>query len=236
MEQQEVSLQLISKRKNQISKRDSMALHKLKKFEHFMQMVDGFENPKIALEQYVTPSHIASRMLYTIQANYKDLEKKLVLDLGCGAGILSIGASLLGATHVIGIEIDPDALEIFKNNVENFELSNVDCVQWDVLSLTGLYEELKFDTVIMNPPFGTKQNSGIDMKFLRIALEVAKGSVYSLHKTSTRDHIKKKAIEWKIKAYVVAELRYNLPQTYKFHKKSTVDIAVDMWRFEVDNV
>lgn len=43
-----------------------------------------------------------------------------------------------------------------------------------------------FDTVIMNPPFGTKNNAGIDMEFLEVAVRLAKTAVYSLHKTSTR--------------------------------------------------
>ena len=50
----------------------------------------------------------------------------------------------------------------------------------------------KIDTVIMNPPFGTK-NKGIDMIFLRAAIRLCRTSVYSLHKTSTRTHILKKA-------------------------------------------
>ena len=33
--------------------------------------------------------------------------------------------------------------------------------------------------------------------------------------------------------WCVAELRYDLPKTYKFHKKKNADIAVDFWRFEV---
>lgn len=209
-----------------------MACLKLKKFEQFLQTVDGFDNPKVALEQYVTPSHIASHMLYTIQSNYDDIENKLVLDLGCGAGMLSVGAALLGASHVVGVEIDTDAIEIFRMNLQGFELNNVDCIQWDVLSLEGLEFENKFDTVLMNPPFGTKQNNGIDIKFLRVGLNLAKNSLYSLHKTTTRDYIKKKAAEWNVKANVVAELKYNLPQTYKFHKKNSVDIAVDLWRFQ----
>ena len=37
----------------------------------------------------------------------------------------------------------------------------------------------------MNPPFGTR-NTGIDAEFVTIAMKNAR-SVYSLHKTSTRD-------------------------------------------------
>lgn len=74
--------------------------------------MDSFEKPKILLEQYATPSHIASVMLHTIQTKYGDLEGKLVADLGCGCGMLSIGSFLLGAKHTIGFDIDPDALEV----------------------------------------------------------------------------------------------------------------------------
>jgi len=30
---------------------------------------------------------------------------------------------------------------------------------------------------------------------------------------------------------VVAELRFDLPNTYKFHKKRSVDVQVDLYRF-----
>lgn len=50
---------------------------------------------------------------------------------------------------------------------------------------------------------------------------------------SFRSHIVKKARELNLKSQVVAELRYDLPSSYKFHKKSSVDIAVDFWRFEL---
>ena len=38
-----------------------------------------------------------------------------------------------------------------------------------------------------------------------------------------------------ISILVVAELRYDLPATYKHHKKSSVDIHVDFIRFAVSN-
>ncbi|KAK2849887.1 hypothetical protein Q7C36_008670 [Tachysurus vachellii] len=203
---------------------------KLKELESCLQQVDGFEEPKILLEQYPTGPHIAGCMLYTIHNTFDDIENKLVADLGCGCGVLSIGAAVLDAGLCIGFDIDSDALEIFKQNVEEFELPNIDMVQCDICSIGSLYEK-KFDTVIMNPPFGTKHNQGIDMQFLKTALSMSSGAVYSLHKTSTRDHIQKKASDWKVKMEVIAELRYDLPASYKFHKKKSVDIQVDFIRF-----
>lgn len=42
---------------------------------------------------------------------------KKVLDVGCGSGILSIGAALLGCTDVLGVEIDEDAVTVAEENV-----------------------------------------------------------------------------------------------------------------------
>lgn len=116
------------------------------------------------------------------------------------------------------------------------EIDGVDCVQIDLINnLSGLRCDGIFDTVILNPPFGTKNNSGIDMEFLKVAAQLTNNAIYSLHKTSTRSFIKKKVSEWGLKGETLAQLRYDLPSTYKFHKKSSVDIEVDFWRFEVNN-
>lgn len=203
---------------------------KLKALEQYLGQLDGFENPKVKLEQYETLPHIAARVLHTIQATYGDIEEKIIADLGCGTGSLSIGAALLGAQLVIGFEIDGDALKTFQRNVQDQEIDNIDCVQCNVLDFLPQRFEKRFDTVIMNPPFGTS-TKGTDMEFLRIALSLSKQSVYSLHKTSTRQHVLKKAEQFGAEGKVVAELRFNLPATYKFHKKSSVDIQVDFIRF-----
>ena len=73
--------------------------------------------------------------------------------------------------------------------------------------------------------------SGIDMRFLKAGLDLATTSVYSLHKTSTRDHIMKVCSDWGVQADVIAELRYDIPATYKHHKKKSMDIEVDFYRF-----
>lgn len=78
---------------------------------------------------------------------------------------------------------------------------------------------LKADTIVMNPPFGTKRK-GADMDFLRTAFKMCTGSIYSLHKSSTRDYIKKTALKelGASEAEAIVQLRYDLPATYKFHK------------------
>lgn len=47
-----------------------------------------------------------------------DLIGKTVVDFGCGSGILGIAALKLGAKRVIGIDIDPQALEASRDNAE----------------------------------------------------------------------------------------------------------------------
>ena len=47
-----------------------------------------------------------------------DLSNKEVLDLGCGSGILSIGALLSDANHVTLVDIDSNSTRIAKENIE----------------------------------------------------------------------------------------------------------------------
>ena len=69
------------------------------------------------------------------------------------------------------------------------------------------------------------------MVFVKLALSMSTSAVYSLHKTATREHIKKKAEEWGVTIDILAEMRFDLPATYKCHKKRSVDIEVDLIRF-----
>ena len=80
----------------------------------------------------------------------------------------------------------------------DFDIDNIDMIKADVNSIGEGWEN-KFDTVIMNPPFGTKHNKGLDMVFLQRAITMTRTSVYSLHKTSTREHILKKASDWGVR-------------------------------------
>ncbi|XP_062090841.1 uncharacterized protein LOC133797072 isoform X1 [Humulus lupulus] len=202
---------------------------KLKQLEGLVGSLQQFSNPKVELEQYPTGPHIASRMLFTAENSFEDVSSKVVADFGCGCGTLGTAAALLGAEHVIGIDVDSQALEIASLNAEDLEL-DIDYVQCDIRNL--VWRGQNIDTVVMNPPFGTR-TKGADMDFLCMALKVASQAVYSLHKTSTRDHVKIAALRDfnASSAEVLCELRYDVPRLYKFHKKKEVDIAVDLWRF-----
>lgn len=202
---------------------------KLKHLKCILDAVDGFDTPNVHLEQYPTPPDIAAHMLHHIYSQ-EEIEEKAVADLGCGCGILSIAAAVLGAGYVAGFDVDMGALQVCANNCEEMELSSVDMVQCDLTAPIPARWMKAFDTVVMNPPFGTR-TKGLDMAFLNVAQELSSGSVYSLHKTSTREHVKKKAAELNLNCRVVAELRYNVDRTYSFHKQDTRDIAVDFVHF-----
>lgn len=40
---------------------------KLRHLEERLQCISGFQKPKILLEQYITPPHLGSHMLFTVQ-------------------------------------------------------------------------------------------------------------------------------------------------------------------------
>ena len=87
-----------------------------------------------------------------------------------------------------------------------------------------------------NPPFGTKPgNAGIDVTFLRTAIRLARRSVYSFHKLSTREYLLKTGASWGYHVDVVAQMKFDIPKMYKFHSKDIVDVDVDLIRVIVDS-
>ena len=62
-----------------------------------------------------TGSHATTRMCLEALQDYAP-EGKKVLDLGCGSGILSIGALVLGAQSCLACDIDPKAPDVVMDN------------------------------------------------------------------------------------------------------------------------
>lgn len=194
----------------------------------YSQLESG--SAKLELEQYSTSPHLASCMVYTAHMQYGDIEDMNVMDMGCGTGILGIAASIMGAGHVTGLDIDPDALSVATENAENCEIDNIDFINGDISC--AAVREGGYHTVLMNPPFGTRR-AGADVEFLAAGVRAATRAVYSMHKTSTRAHIMKVAREWGTEPKVIAQLRFDIPATYSHHKKKSVDVEVDLWRLDV---
>jgi ribosomal protein L11 methyltransferase len=63
-----------------------------------------------------TGTHPTTSLCIRLMEKYMTQED-MILDVGCGSGILSIAAALLGAGKVLGIEIDPIAVAVSKDNV-----------------------------------------------------------------------------------------------------------------------
>ncbi|MFB3854309.1 MAG: 50S ribosomal protein L11 methyltransferase [Vicinamibacterales bacterium] len=62
--------------------------------------------------------HHATTRLCLVLLQAAAVEGKRVVDIGTGSGILAIAACRLGAVEVTGIDVDPDALENARENVE----------------------------------------------------------------------------------------------------------------------
>src|SRR5512137_1537087 len=159
---------------------------KLKQLEMTLQRLAGFSRPQAALEQYQTPAPLAARLIY--HALMKgDIEGKRVCDLGCGTGVLAIGAALLGADSVVGIDIDEKALAIAR---ENADLLNTDITVLAAdLREGGCRERIgTCDTVVMNPPFGA-QKAHADRPFIDCALALAPVT-YSIFNAGSAQFVK----------------------------------------------
>lgn len=70
-----------------------------------------------------------------------------VMDVGCGSGILAIGAGLLGAGDVLGIEIDPDAVTVGRENIALNHVENIARVELGDLTKGVDY---KADIIVAN--------------------------------------------------------------------------------------
>ena len=77
-----------------------------------------------------------------------------VLDLGSGSGILSITALLLGASHATGVDIDPKAEDIARQNaaINQIFADRFTAVTGDVIGDKAMMESLKghYDVVLAN--------------------------------------------------------------------------------------
>jgi putative methylase len=194
---------------------------KQRKLEMLLEELENFSDPELELEQYQTPPPLAAEILHFAYMQ-GDLDDS-VQDLGCGTGILAIGAKLLGAKRVIGYDADQKALEIAKKNAEKLGVE-VEFVFSDINDIT---EHVK--TTVMNPPFGARVK-GRDRPFLSSALRTSE-VIYSIHNRGSLAFIQKFIKPAVITHSYVA--KFPIKRTFDFHKKEREVIEVEIYRIRV---
>jgi putative methylase len=184
-----------------------------------------FKEPDLSTEQYPVDSEIGADVLWN--AYYQeDIEDKTIADLGCGTGLLGIGALILGAKKVFFIDSDENVIEIAKQNLASFvEMGETEFIHSDVSDFAQ-----KVDVVIQNPPFGTKQKHA-DRDFLIKAFSIA-DVIYSFHKATSKDFMQKISADHGFKISHYWEYDFPLKATHLFHKKKIHRIKVGCWRLE----
>ncbi|MHA1606868.1 MAG: METTL5 family protein [Candidatus Freyarchaeota archaeon] len=199
---------------------------KRKNLELIFENLEENPCPKVELEQYSTPNRVAATLIFMAAYVFNDIEGKVVYDLGCGNGKLAIGAAILGAKRVVGIDIDPTVLKIAKLNAERAGVE--DRVEWIAMDLKNLKGYA--DTVIQNPPFGVQKRFS-DRFFLKKALEVAR-VIYSIHKANfkVRRFIKDFIEENGGRIDQIITVKLPIPFMFEFHTKKVHIVDVDVYR------
>ena len=120
--------------------------------------LDAFIDGKISLFQPVSGYRAnTDSILLAAAVNAKKGER--VLELGCGVGtVLFSLMSRVKGLHVVGIEAQKKyaSLAVRNANYNSFEADIVTC---DIASIPNTYKKLKYDHVVLNPPFFASKDS-----------------------------------------------------------------------------
>lgn len=191
--------------------------------ERILQSLEPVPVPRADIEQYPTPAGVAAELAF-FAFNRGDLEGRRVLDAGCGNGILGIAAKLMGASEVLGVDVDPAAIAVAERNAVR---ATVD-VSWRCEDIASVREA--FDTVLMNPPFGA-QRKHADLPFLETSLAVAR-VIYSFHNAATEPFLLRRIAALGGEVTDRASYEFPLASAFPFHRDAVRRIPVVLLRTE----
>ena len=194
-----------------------------------LSYLGGFKEPKVKDEQYITDSEVGASILWNAYL-LGDIKGKVITDLGCGTGILGIGALLLGAKSVYLIDFDSNALKIAKNNIlkvksEGYSIGEVEFITKSIKDI-----KIKSGIVLENPPFGTKIKHN-DMIFLEKAMTIAP-ITYSLHKSESKAFLERFSAKNNVKITHIWDFKFPIKASFAFHRRQIHRIDVSCFRFE----
>jgi len=201
---------------------------RLRDLEIKLEAMQRLGEYSVSLEQYPTPAPIAASVLYAAQMEHKDITNRTVFDLGCGDGIFAIGAALLGASKVIGVDVQSKALKASQMNSRL--LGTEDIVDWILGDVSSLQLCCQIDTVVCNPPFGVK-NRGADLRFLKTAISIA-DVIYSMHLAGdkNRTFLSKEIETLGATVTQLATFQFPIGRLFEYHKKMKHLVDVDLYR------
>lgn len=205
-----------------------MKITKKKHLEMKLQSVPPHPNPKVDLEQYSTPSVIASDLIWNAYS-LGDIENKNILDLGCGTGMFTIASALMGANKACGVDIDGDSIQLADETSQKLKLDNVNYMLSDIDEFVSSYET---DTIIQNPPFGSqrKAKGGEDLNFVKKAVDISPHVLYSFHMASTEDFLINFYRENGFEITHIFRYDFPIPKIYDFHTKEKQNVDVIVFR------
>lgn len=192
-----------------------------------LSKIKTFKKIKVKLEQYPTEPEIAAELLWDAYLK-GSIEKKVIVDLGCGTGILGIGALILGAKKVYFVDVDDEAIEIAKGNIKiaekelGMKLGKASFLCKDIKDF-----KTKVEVVLQNPPFGVKRTH-TDKLFLLKAMNIGE-EIYSFHKIATKSFINSFVDDHGFDVLDIRRLRFQLKRSYWFHLKKVHHVEVGVW-------
>ncbi|MHB1650168.1 MAG: METTL5 family protein [Thermoplasmataceae archaeon] len=171
----------------------------------FLQNLGHSSTYRNDLEQYPTDAETAATVLFNAFMS-GDIAGKNVVDLGTGNGIFAIGAHILGADSVLGIDIDQDQIRVANINGQG---TGIKFLTMDVSDVSG-----HFDTVIMNPPFGSVVKAA-DRPFMEKAVEIG-DKIYAIHNMKGVEFVSK-FYGKNAKVLHIEKMGIRVPRIYAHH-------------------
>ncbi len=205
-----------------------MSIRSKRDLEVELSKLQGFVSPRVELEQYALTSSIAADWIWQM-ALRGEIAGKVILDAGCGPGILGLGVLLMGAKRVFFVDKDEEAIKICRENYKvlhaEYEIGEGEFMVHDIRLF-----DAEVDVVIENPPFGTKVEHA-DKIFLEKAFASAR-VVYSMHKKSTMKFVE--AITRDFGFVITHTYQYEFPikAQFVFHEKRVEHVEVMVFRME----
>ena len=130
---------------------------------------------RISPKSFYQINPVQTEVLYNKAMEYADLKgEETVLDTYCGIGTIGIVAAKRGAGHVVGVELNPDAVRDAIVNAKANDLKNIRFFKGDAgeFMYEVADEDEKPDVVFMDPP-----RAGSDTKFLDSLIKMSPKTV-----------------------------------------------------------